>query len=175
MNGPILNNITQVKILMVSLIPLRGYLNKFQGFLDSLKNTPLEPTKIEKANTLLTGVDSVRHQVAVFNFGLQTTNPTYNDVKTQLMYHDQLNRSHSTSHPLMRTVTTSIDKLSVDTPVTLNTANVPSTKIYSSHRMSSIRQSCMFGLWKTPSCIFILSKNLKRCWKGLRHLVPSKR
>ena len=59
----------------------------------------------------------MRYQVAIFNFGLQTTNPTYNDVKTQLMYLDQLNRSHSTSHPLMSTVTTSINKLSVDSPV----------------------------------------------------------
>ena len=33
------------------------------------------------------------------------------------MYLDQLNRSHSTSHPLMSAVTTSINKLSVDTPV----------------------------------------------------------
>jgi len=36
---------------VVSLIPLPDYLNKFQGFLDSLTNTPLEPTEIEKANT----------------------------------------------------------------------------------------------------------------------------
>ena len=71
---------------VISLIPLREYLNKFQGFLDSLKNTPLETNEIEKANTLLAGVDSVRYQVAMFNFGLQTTNPTYNEVKTQLMY-----------------------------------------------------------------------------------------
>ena len=33
------------------------------------------------------------------------------------MFLDQLNRSHSTSHPLISTVTTSINKLSVDTPV----------------------------------------------------------
>ena len=32
------------------------------------------------------------------------------------MYLDQLNRSHSTSHPLMNIVTSSINKLSVDTP-----------------------------------------------------------
>ena len=40
-------------------VPLREYLNKFQGYLDSLNNTPLEPTEVEKANTLLAGVDSV--------------------------------------------------------------------------------------------------------------------
>ena len=28
---------------VVSLTPLREYLNKFQGYLDSLNNTPLEP------------------------------------------------------------------------------------------------------------------------------------
>ena len=55
---------------VVSLTPLREYLNKFQGYLDSLTKTPLEPTEIEKANTLLFGVDSVRYQVAIFNFGL---------------------------------------------------------------------------------------------------------
>ena len=54
---------------VVSLIPLREYLNKVQGFLDSLKDTPLEPTEIEKANTLLARVDSVRYLVAIFNFG----------------------------------------------------------------------------------------------------------
>ena len=48
---------------VVSLNPLREYLNKFQGYLDSLNNTPLEPTGIEKANTLLAGVDSVRYHV----------------------------------------------------------------------------------------------------------------
>ena len=84
--------------------------------MDSLNNTPLEPTEIEKANTLLAGVDSVRYQVAIFNFGLQPTNPTYNDAKTQLLYLDQLNRTHATSHPVMSTVTSSINKLSVDTP-----------------------------------------------------------
>ena len=75
----------------------------------------MEPTEIEKANTLLAGVDSVRYQVVIFNFGLQPTNPTYDDVKTQLLYLDQLNRSHSTSHPVMSTVK-STNKLSVDTP-----------------------------------------------------------
>jgi len=61
---------------------------------------------METVNTLLAGVDSVRYQVAKFNFGLQTTNPTDNDVKTQIMDRDQLNRSHSTPHPFMSTVTT---------------------------------------------------------------------
>ena len=69
-----------------SLIPLREYLNKFQGYLDSLNNTPLESTELEKANILLAGVDSARYQVVVLNFGLQPTNPTYNVVKTQLLY-----------------------------------------------------------------------------------------
>ena len=55
---------------VVSLIPLREYLNKFKDI-----------------------VDSVRYQVAIFNFGLQPKNLTYNDVKTQLLYLDQLNRS----------------------------------------------------------------------------------
>ena len=64
---------------VVSIIPLREYLNKF---LDSLSNTPLEPTEIEKANTVLACIDSLRAlQVAIFDFGLQLTNPTYNDVK----------------------------------------------------------------------------------------------
>ena len=49
-------------------------ISKFQGYLDSLTNTPLETTELEKANTLLAGVDSVRYQVAIFNFGLQTIN-----------------------------------------------------------------------------------------------------
>ena len=48
-----------------------------------------------KAKTLLAEVDSVRYQVAIFNLGLQPTNP-YNDVKTQLLYLDQLNHSQST-------------------------------------------------------------------------------
>ena len=50
---------------VISLIPLREYLIKFQGSLDSLKNTPLEPTEIEKANTILAGVDSVQYHVAI--------------------------------------------------------------------------------------------------------------
>jgi hypothetical protein len=82
----------QRRILCHISYPLRAYLNKFQGYLDSLNNTPLEPTEIEKANTLFAGIDSVRYQVAIFNFGLQTTNPTFNEVKTQLLYLDQLNR-----------------------------------------------------------------------------------
>jgi len=48
-----------------------------------------------------------------------STNQSHNDVKTQLMYLDQLNHSHSTSHsPVMRTVIPSINKpsTSVDTP-----------------------------------------------------------
>ena len=49
---------------VVSLIP-REYLNTFQGNLDSLSNTPLEPTELEKADTLLARVDSVRYQVAI--------------------------------------------------------------------------------------------------------------
>ena len=102
---------------MVSLTPLREYLTKFQVYLDSLNNTPFEPIEIEKTNTLLAGVDSVRYQVAIFNFGLQPTNRTYNDVKIQLLYLDQLNRSHSTSHPVTSTVTSTINQLSVDTPV----------------------------------------------------------
>ena len=102
--------------LVVSLTPLREYQNNYQGYSDCLNNTAFEPTEIEKNNTLLAGVDSVRYQVAIFNFGLQPTNPTCNDVKTQLLYLDQLNRSHSTSHPAMSTVTSSINKLSVDTP-----------------------------------------------------------
>ena len=71
---------------VVSLTPLREYLNNFQGYLDSLNDTPLEPKEIEKANTILAGVDSVQYQVSIFNFGLQPNNPTYNDVKTQLLY-----------------------------------------------------------------------------------------
>ena len=55
---------------VVSLTPLREYLNKFQGYLDSLNNTPLEPTELEKANTLLAGVESVRYQVSIFNLVL---------------------------------------------------------------------------------------------------------
>ena len=46
---------------VTSLTPLREYLNKFQGYLDFLTNTPLEPTEIEKANTLLAGAISSRH------------------------------------------------------------------------------------------------------------------
>ena len=46
-------------------------ISKFQGLLDSLKNTPLELTEIEKGNTLLAGLDTVRYQVAIFNFDLQ--------------------------------------------------------------------------------------------------------
>ena len=56
----------------------------------------------------------MRYQVATFNFGHQPTEPTYNEVKTQVMYLDQLNRSHSTSHPLMSTVTVTINKLIVE-------------------------------------------------------------
>ena len=41
---------------VVFLIPLREYLNKFQGFLDSLKNTPLEPTEIERPIPYLLGL-----------------------------------------------------------------------------------------------------------------------
>jgi len=104
---------------VVSLIPLREYLNSFQGYLDSLSNTPLEPTELEKANTLLAGVDSVRYQVAIFNFGLLPPDrpPSFNDVKNHLMYLDQLNRSSSTSHPSMNLVPTTINKLSVETPI----------------------------------------------------------
>ena len=51
---------------VVSLIPLREYLNTFQGYLDSLSNTPLKPTELEKANTLLAGVDSVRFSTLVY-------------------------------------------------------------------------------------------------------------
>ena len=40
-----------------SLIPLSEYLNTFQGYLDSLSNTPSEPTELEIAITLLAGVD----------------------------------------------------------------------------------------------------------------------
>ena len=54
----------------VSLIPLREYLNTFQGYLDSLSYTPLEPIELEMANTLLAGVDSVRYQEAIVNFTL---------------------------------------------------------------------------------------------------------
>jgi len=86
--------------------------------MDSLNNISLEPTELENANTVLAGVDSVRYQ---FDFGLQSTNPTYNDVKTQLLYLDQLNRSHSTSHPLMSAVTSSVNKPSMDTPAQLTT------------------------------------------------------
>ena len=46
---------------------LREYLITFQGV--SLSNTLLDPTEFVKANTLA-GVDSVRYQVAIFNFGL---------------------------------------------------------------------------------------------------------
>ena len=71
---------------VVSLIPLREYLNTFQDHLNSLSNTPLEPTELEKANTLLSGVDSVRYQVAIFNFGLLPDRPpSFNDVKNHLM------------------------------------------------------------------------------------------
>jgi len=56
-------------IMSYSLIPLREYLNTFHRYLDSLSNTPLEPTESNKANTLFAGVDSVRNQVSIFNFG----------------------------------------------------------------------------------------------------------
>ena len=87
---------------VVSLIPLA--ISQY-GFLDSLQNIPLEPREIENANTLLARVDSVRYQVATFNFGLLTTKPAYNYVTTQLMYLNQLNRHSTSSHPLMRIVT----------------------------------------------------------------------
>ena len=79
----ILNEVYHV----VSLIPQREYLNTFQGYLDSLSNTPLEPTELEKANTLLAGVDSVLYQVAIFNFGLLPPDrcPSFNDVMNHLM------------------------------------------------------------------------------------------
>jgi hypothetical protein len=60
---------------VVSLISLREYLNTFQGYLDSLSNTPLEPTELEKANNLLAGVDFVRYQVAIFNLVPLTVPP----------------------------------------------------------------------------------------------------
>ena len=44
---------------VVSLIPLREYLNIFQGYLDSISHTPLKPTELEEANILLAEVDSV--------------------------------------------------------------------------------------------------------------------
>ena len=102
---------------VVSLDPLREYLNlsSFQGYLDSLSYTPLEPTELEKANTLLAGIDSVRYQVAIFNFGLLPL--SFNDVKNHLVYLDQFNRSSSDSYPSMNQVTTTINKLSVETPV----------------------------------------------------------
>ena len=91
---------------VVSLIPLREYLITFQGYLDSLSNTPLEPTELRKASNLLAGVDSVRYQVAIFNFGLLPPDrlPSFNDVKNHL-----LNRSISTSHPPMNQVTITIN------------------------------------------------------------------
>ena len=105
---------------MLYLLPL--CVNISTNSIDSLlNNTPLEPTEIEKANTLLAGADSMRYQVPIFNFGLQPNNLTYNDVKTQLLYLNQLNRSNSTSHPVMSTVTSSINKLSVDTPAQATT------------------------------------------------------
>ena len=55
---------------VVFFIPLREYLNTFHGYLDSLRNNPLEPTELEIANIPLTGVDSIRYQVGIFNFDL---------------------------------------------------------------------------------------------------------
>ena len=79
------------------------------------KWTPYRPSVLFFLKKKL--VDSVWYQVAIFNFGLQATNPTYNEVKTQSLYLNQLNRSNSTSHPVMSSVTFSIKKLSVDTPI----------------------------------------------------------
>ena len=108
----------------------------------------MEPTEIEKANTLLAGVDSVRYQVAIFNFGLQPNNPTYNEVKTQLLYLDQLNRSNSTSHPVMSTVTSSINKLSVDTPI-LPTTPTPAQNYNPTFLTLQLGQCAMCGQMKS--------------------------
>ena len=104
---------------VVFLIPLREYLNTSQGYLDSLSNNSFEPTELEKTNTLLAGLDSVRYQVAIFNFGLLPPDdpPSFKDVKNHLMYLDQLNHSSSTSHPSMNQVETTTNKLSVETPI----------------------------------------------------------
>jgi len=64
-----------MKIHVWSHLSLREYLNTFQGFPDAVTYTPLEPTDIEKANTLLAGVESVRYQVANVKFWSRTCQP----------------------------------------------------------------------------------------------------